>query len=50
MLWRFCIEYPAALPGSTFVGIHNSAVNYIANRDPELILCKPRVASGRGNV
>jgi thiamine pyrophosphate-dependent acetolactate synthase large subunit-like protein len=33
------IEYSAVLPGSTFRGIHDSAVNYTANRAPELILC-----------
>ena len=33
------IEYAAVLPGSTFRGIHDSAVNYTANRSPELILC-----------
>ncbi|HYU17927.1 MAG TPA: thiamine pyrophosphate-binding protein [Chloroflexota bacterium] len=33
------IEYAAVLPGSTYRGIHDSAVNYTANRRPELILC-----------
>src|SRR5919202_965095 len=33
------IEYAALLPGSTFRGIHDSAVNYTANSRPELILC-----------
>jgi acetolactate synthase I/II/III large subunit len=32
-------EYAAILPGSTFRGIHDSAVNYLANRGPELIVC-----------
>ena len=39
MLRLLGIEYAAVLPGSTFRGIHDSAVNYTANRGPELILC-----------
>jgi thiamine pyrophosphate-dependent acetolactate synthase large subunit-like protein len=33
------IPYASLLPGSTFRGIHDSAVNYTANTRPELILC-----------
>ena len=33
------IEYASVLPGSSFRGIHDSAVNYTANTRPELILC-----------
>jgi acetolactate synthase-1/2/3 large subunit len=39
MLRLLDVEYAAVLPGSTFRGIHDSAVNYTANRTPELILC-----------
>ena len=39
MLRLLEIEYAAVLPGSTFRGIHDSAVNYTANERPELILC-----------
>ena len=39
MLHLLGIEYAAVLPGSSFRGIHDSAVNYGANRSPELILC-----------
>jgi len=39
MLRLLDIEYAAELPGSSFRGIHDSAVNYTANRTPELILC-----------
>ena len=39
MLRLLDIEYAAVLPGSTFRGIHDSAVNYTANERPELILC-----------
>lgn len=45
------IEYAALLPGSTFRGIHDSAVNYTANHRPELILCNHEmitVALARG--
>lgn len=33
------IEYVAAMPGSTFRGIHESIVNYAGNQRPELIIC-----------
>ncbi len=33
------IEYAAFNPGSTYRGLHDSIVNYLGNRDPELILC-----------
>ena len=39
MLRLLNIEYAAVLPGSTFRGIHDSAVNYTANYMPEFILC-----------
>ncbi len=39
MLRLLGIEYAAVLPGSTFRGIHDSAVNYTANQRPEFILC-----------
>jgi acetolactate synthase-1/2/3 large subunit len=39
MLRLLGIEYASILPGSTFRGIHDSAVNYTANQRPEFILC-----------
>jgi thiamine pyrophosphate-dependent acetolactate synthase large subunit-like protein len=39
MLRLLDIEYLTLLPGSTFGGIHDSAVNYTGNSRPELILC-----------
>jgi acetolactate synthase-1/2/3 large subunit len=33
------IDYVAAMPGSTFRGLHESIVNYGGNRSPELIVC-----------
>jgi acetolactate synthase-1/2/3 large subunit len=39
MLRLLDVEYAAVLPGSSFRGIHDSAVNYTANQRPELILC-----------
>ena len=38
LLQRFGVEYAALNPGSSFRGLHDSIVNYGANR-PELILC-----------
>lgn len=39
VLRQLGIEFAAVLPGSTFRGVHDSAVNYTANRKPEFILC-----------
>jgi len=39
MLRLLDVEYAAVLPGSTFRGIHDSAVNYTVNQRPEFILC-----------
>ena len=33
------IKYVAAMPGSTFRGLHESIVNYAGNKMPELITC-----------
>lgn len=33
------VEYVALNPGATFRGVHDSIVNYLGNRAPELILC-----------
>jgi acetolactate synthase-1/2/3 large subunit len=33
------IEYVAAMPGSTFRGLHESIINYGGNRKPELLTC-----------
>lgn len=38
LLQRFGVEYAALNPGSSFRGLHDSIVNYGANR-PEIILC-----------
>ena len=51
LLRRLEIEYATLVPGNTFRGIHDSAVNYTANRRPELILCNHEmitVAMARG--
>lgn len=39
------IDYVAAMPGSTFRGIHESIVNYAGNKRPELIVCTHEEAS-----
>jgi thiamine pyrophosphate-dependent acetolactate synthase large subunit-like protein len=33
------LEYVAVCPGSSFRGLHESLVNALGNRDPEMILC-----------
>jgi hypothetical protein len=38
MLRLLDVEYAAVLPGSSYRGIHDSAVNYTVNQKPELIL------------
>ncbi len=39
LMKAFDIEYAAFNPGSTFRGIHDSILNYGANRKPEVIFC-----------
>jgi thiamine pyrophosphate-dependent acetolactate synthase large subunit-like protein len=39
MLRRLGIEYVALNPGASFRGLHDSLVNYLGNRDPQLLLC-----------
>ena len=39
MLRRLGIEYIALNPGASFRGFHDSVVNYLGNRDPQLLLC-----------
>src|SRR5471032_2584106 len=39
------IKYVAAMPGSTFRGLHESIVNYGQNKHPELISCMHEEAS-----
>jgi acetolactate synthase I/II/III large subunit len=51
MLRLLGIEYASVLPGASFRGIHDSAVNYTLNSRPELILCNHEamtVALARG--
>jgi thiamine pyrophosphate-dependent acetolactate synthase large subunit-like protein len=45
MLRAVGIDYVAAMPGSTFRGIHESIVNYAGNTRPELITCTHEEAS-----
>ncbi len=39
MLRALDIDYVAVNPGSTFRGLHDSIVNYLGNKKPEMILC-----------
>ena len=36
---RSAIPYIALNPGASFRGLHDSLVNYLGNRDPQLLLC-----------
>src|SRR3954453_10778276 len=39
MLRQPDIEYLAFNPGASFRGFHDSLVNYLGNRDPQILLC-----------
>lgn len=39
MLRRLGAPYVALNPGSSFRGLHDSLVNYLGNRDPQILLC-----------
>src|SRR3954447_12203389 len=39
MLRLLGIEYIALNPGASFRGFHDSLVNYLGNRDPQILLC-----------
>ena len=39
MLKRLGIEYIALNPGASYRGLHDSLVNYLGNRDPQMLLC-----------
>ncbi len=39
MLRELDIDYAAVNPGSTFRGLHDSIVNFLGNKKPEMILC-----------
>ena len=39
MLRRLGIEYIALVPGSSYRGLHDSLVNYLGNRAPQMLVC-----------
>ncbi|VTU34377.1 Sulfoacetaldehyde acetyltransferase [Variovorax sp. PBS-H4] len=39
MLKRLGIEYIALNPGASYRGLHDSLVNYLGNRNPQMLLC-----------
>ncbi len=39
MLQRLGIEYIALNPGASYRGLHDSLVNYLGNRKPQMLLC-----------
>ena len=38
-LRALCLPYIALVPGASFRGLHDSLVNYLGNRDPQMLLC-----------
>lgn len=39
MIRALGLKYVALTPGASFRGLHDSLVNYLGNRDPQMILC-----------
>jgi thiamine pyrophosphate-dependent acetolactate synthase large subunit-like protein len=39
MLRRLGLKYLAMNPGASYRGLHDSLVNYLGNRDPQMLLC-----------
>ena len=39
MLRRLDLKYVAMNPGASYRGLHDSLVNYLGNRDPQMLLC-----------
>ena len=39
MLRRLNVRYIALTPGASYRGLHDSLVNYLGNRDPQLMVC-----------
>jgi thiamine pyrophosphate-dependent acetolactate synthase large subunit-like protein len=39
LLGRLDLRYIALLPGSSYRGLHDSLVNYLGNRNPQLLVC-----------
>nr|MDP9336320.1 thiamine pyrophosphate-binding protein [Actinomycetota bacterium] len=38
-LRALALPYIALVPGASFRGLHDSLVNYLGNRDPQMLLC-----------
>ena len=39
MLQRSGLKYISLVPGASYRGLHDSIVNYLGNKDPEMVLC-----------
>ena len=39
MLRRLDVRYIALTPGASYRGLHDSLVNYLGNRDPQMLVC-----------
>jgi thiamine pyrophosphate-dependent acetolactate synthase large subunit-like protein len=55
MLRRLGLKYLAMNPGASYRGLHDSIVNYLGNRDPQMLLCLNEgaavaIAHGYGKV
>lgn len=55
MLRRLALRYIALTPGASYRGLHDSLVNYLGNRDPQMIVCLHEehavaIAQGYGKV
>ena len=55
MLRRLDLRYIALTPGASYRGLHDSLVNYLGNRDPQMIVCLHEehavaIAQGYGKV
>lgn len=55
MLRRLDLRYIALTPGASYRGLHDSLVNYLGNRDPQMLVCLHEehavaIAQGYGKV
>ena len=47
MLRELDIPYIALVPGASYRGLHDSIVNYLGNRAPQMVLCLHEENGGR---
>ena len=39
VIWQLDIPYIAMVPGATYRGFQDNLVNYLGNRDPQMLVC-----------